>query len=70
MINPGQLIAAKPLTNKQIDTLIKSGSPVTLHNPRYNETFTVIIVSRDKFTFRTDNGGLFERSECFRVTAQ
>lgn len=51
------------MTTREADKAIKSGSEVTLHNPRYNETFTAVIVARDKWTITTAAGGRFERDE-------
>lgn len=51
------------MTPKQVDRAIKSGEPVTLHNARYNETFTAVLVSRDRYTVTTSTGGRFERDE-------
>jgi len=51
------------VTPKQVDRAIKSGEPVTLHNARYNETFTAVLVSRDRYTVTTSTGGRFERDE-------
>ena len=51
------------MTTKQADNAIKSGAPVTLHNARYDETFTVVLVSRDRHTVTTSTGSRFERDE-------
>ena len=51
------------MTTKQADKLIKSGEQVTLHNARFNETFTVVLVSRDRHTVTSQDGGRFERDE-------
>ena len=51
------------MTTKQADKAIKSGQPVTLRNTQFDETFTVVIVSRDRWTVTSADGGRFERDE-------
>ena len=51
------------MTTKQADKAITSGSPITLHNARYNETVTCVLVSRDRYTVTTATGSVFERDE-------
>lgn len=36
------------MKTKQIDAIIKTGKPVKVHDARFNDTFTIEIVSRDK----------------------
>ncbi len=49
----------KPAT---ADRIIKAGKPVLLKS-RYGETFTALIVSRDRWNVRTSDGGVFDRGD-------
>ena len=51
------------LTTKRADQLVKSGKPVTLFNEFYNETFTIVLVKRDRFNVYSAEGGKFDRKE-------
>jgi len=51
------------MNTQQVDKLILSGECVLVRNVVYNETFTIVIVSRDWHTITTLDGGRFERSE-------
>lgn len=51
------------MTPREADKLIKLQTPVVLRNMRYDETFTVVLVKRDKFTVTTSTGSVFERDE-------
>jgi hypothetical protein len=49
------------MTTRQADRLIKSGEKVKVHNATFNETFEIVIVSRDRWNIETKDGGLFDR---------
>lgn len=51
------------MTTREADQAIKSGQPITVHSVTYDETFTITIVSRDRWTIKSDTGGVFERDE-------
>jgi len=51
------------MTPKQADKVIKAGLPVTVHNAKYQETFTAVFVRRDRWTIETATGGRFHRDE-------
>lgn len=51
------------MTPKQCDKLIKSGESVVLRDPNWDETFRAVVVSRDRFSLRTADGGLFDRGD-------
>ena len=55
----------KSLSPKQADRLIKSGDIVTLWNHRWNEVWTGVIVSRDRWCINTADGCRFERNEMY-----
>ena len=48
---------------READKAIKSGEAVTLHNAQHDETWEAVIVSRDRYTFSTADGGVFERDD-------
>ncbi len=56
------------MTTKQADKAIKLGEPVKLRNVRYDEIFSVVLVSRDRWTVTTSTGSRFERDELEIVT--
>ncbi len=43
---------AGTMTTKQADQAIRSGRPVLLYSERYDETFLMLIVSRDRYNVR------------------
>ena len=51
------------MTPRQADQLIKNGKPVRVHNATYGETFTILLVKRDRYNVYTDTGGVFDRAE-------
>jgi len=51
------------MTPAKADKIIREGKPVTVHNARYDETFTKTFVKRDRYSLYSDDGGVFERSD-------
>lgn len=51
------------MSPKQADQLIRAGQPVTLTNTHFNETFTVVLVRRDRWNVYTDTGATLDRGE-------
>ena len=50
------------MTTRQADRIIKREQPVTVHNTRYNETFTALFLRRDRYLIYSKNG-VFERAD-------
>ena len=51
------------MTTREADKIIAERQPVKVLNKRYNEVWTMVIVSRDRFNVRSSTGGIFERAE-------
>lgn len=51
------------MTPAQADRIIAEGKPVTVHNPKYGETFTVTFVRRDRHSIYAQGGGVFDRAD-------
>lgn len=58
------------MTTRQADRIIKAGEVVRLYFPRYREEWEGVIVSRNRWSIRTADGRVFDRSECVIVTAR
>ena len=50
------------MTTKQADKVIADRKPVTVRSKHFNETFTAVFVSRDRFSIRTVDG-VYDRSD-------
>jgi hypothetical protein len=50
------------MTPRQADQIIKKGEPVTVRSLTYNETFTAVFISRDRWNIRTADG-LYDRGD-------
>lgn len=68
--------AINTMTYRQADKLIASGKLVTLYHPKFQETFTAVVTSRNRFSiyfkYGDDSGrcGLVARDEVKIVEAQ
>jgi hypothetical protein len=51
------------MTPAQADRIIKLGKPVTVTNRHFNETFTRVFVSRDRWNITSEQGEKFDRGE-------
>lgn len=56
------------MNTKLADKIIAQGKPVTVHNARFQETFTALFVSRDRYSIYTSDGRVFDRGELELVT--
>jgi transcription elongation GreA/GreB family factor len=51
------------MTPREADKVIKRGQPVTVKHAESGETFTILIIKRDRWSVATDNGGLYSRDD-------
>ena len=51
------------MTPKQADRLIQSRKPVTLREVRFDQTFSAVLVSRDRYNVRTACGMVLDRGD-------
>ena len=51
------------MTPKQADKIILQAKPVTVHNARWDETFTTTFIRRDRYSIYSVDGGVFDRGE-------
>ena len=51
------------MTPKQADILITAGAPVTVRSKQYQQTATLLFISRDRHSIRCANGGVYDRAD-------
>lgn len=51
------------MTTREADQIIKRGKSTTVYNKIFDETFTTIFISRDRYNLYSADGGVYDRSE-------